>query len=34
VLVREQHLTDDQALELMLRLTCDCEVAVIAADGS
>jgi AcrR family transcriptional regulator len=23
-LTREQHLTDDQALELMLRLTCDC----------
>jgi hypothetical protein len=23
-LTREQQLTDDQALELMLRLTCDC----------
>ena len=24
-LIREQQLTDEQALELMLRLTCDCE---------
>jgi AcrR family transcriptional regulator len=25
VLVRSQHLTDEQAIELMMRLTCDCQ---------